>query len=294
MTRADRTIVVMGATGQQGGATARALLDHGFRVRALVRDPASPKAEALRRAGVELVPGDMSDRISIDGAVRGAYGVFSVQPSSGQPEYGVTDADEERFGKNVVDAARDAGVQHFVYSSMAGLAPNLGVGHFESKWRIEEHVRASTLPATIVRPAAFMELLAAPHFGIATGTFLFFLEPGRTMQFIAGADIGALVARVFVDRAAHVGKTLELAGDELTGQEVAEKIGGAIGRKLSYARFPDAVLEQSPLLRRLVEVVAEGHATGNADIAALRRLHPALMTLDTWLSEKGEALLTRA
>ena len=292
MTRMDRTIVVTGATGQQGGATARALLRDGVHVRALVRDPASPKAEALRDAGVELVRGDLGDRASIDEALRGAYGVFSVQVSSGQPEYGVTDEDEERFGKNVVDAARAAGVQHLVYTSVGGLFPDTGIGHFESKWRIEQYVRSSGVPATIVRPTAFMELLTQPHFGITGGTLTFFLDGDQTMQWIAAEDIGAVVARVFASPERHIGTTLEIAGDELTGPELAAKIGRATNRPLAYARFPDAVLEQSSLLRRLVELVAERKATGNADIAAVRALHPGLMTMDTWLDRGGAALLS--
>lgn len=291
MTRTNRTIVVTGATGQQGGATARALLREGFRVRALVRDPGSPKAEALAREGIELARGDLGERASLDDALRGAYGVFSMQVSSGQPEYGVTDADEERFGKNVVDAARAVGVQHLVYSSVAGLVSDSGVGHFESKWRIEQYVRASGVPATIVRPAAFMELLGQPHFGIAQGTLTFFLDGDQTMQWIAVEDIGAVVARVFADPNRHLGTTFELAGDELTGPQLAEKIGRALNRPLSYARFPDAFLAQSALLRRLVELVSEGHARGNADIPAVRALHPGILSFDAWLEKTGKAVL---
>jgi uncharacterized protein YbjT (DUF2867 family) len=221
-----KTILVLGATGQQGGATARAL----------VRDPESPRARALE--GVERVRGDMGDGGALAAAMAGVHGVFSVQPASSQPQYGITDQDEERLGIAVADAAGRAGVAHLVYSSVAWLGPGTGVGHFESKWRIEEHIRRSGLPATIVRPATFMELLLEPRFGLAQGHLQFFTRPEQSLQLIAVADIGRLVARVFADPARHLGKTLELVGDELTGPAVAALLSRARGIEVRYTRFP--------------------------------------------------------
>ncbi|MBX3200218.1 MAG: NmrA/HSCARG family protein [Labilithrix sp.] len=284
-------VLVLGATGQQGGATARALRRDGWRVRALVRDPASAKAKALAAIGVELVRGDYRDRSSLDAALAGAYGVFSIQPSSGQPEYGLTDEDELRFGTDVVDGAQAAGVTHLVYTSVGGLRPNTGVGHFESKWKIEEHVRGSRVPATIVRPAAFMEILLLPHFGLGRDSLVFFLSPDQPMQFIAVEDIGALVALVFAEPSTYVGKTVDIAAESLTGNELAAKLTRAVGRPVSYARFSPAVLAENALLRRLVELVDEGAASGDADIPAIRRIHPGILTFDAWLAKTGKAAI---
>ncbi len=286
-------ILVTGATGQQGGGTARALAKDGWAVRAFVRDPEKPAAQALAAAGAELVRGDFRDRASMARAVEGAYGVFSVQPSSGQPEYGVSDGDEERFGVELADVAAAAGVSHFVYTSMAGLVRGSGVGHFESKWRIEEHVRSSGLPATIVRPGAFMEILLQPHFALNQGKLVFFVKPDRTMRFIAGGDIGRVVARVFADPDEHVGRTVEIAGDALTGSDLATKISVATGRTVGYAQFAPEVLAQSPLLKRLVELVDEGTAVGDADTDVLRRRYPGLRTFDTWLADEGAAAISK-
>ena len=100
-------ILVFGATGQQGGSVATALLRAGWSVRAFVRDPASSKAAALRSAGAELVKGDFADTGSMRSAMMGAYGVFSVQPSSGQgPVLGISDVDEERYGVTIANLAR--------------------------------------------------------------------------------------------------------------------------------------------------------------------------------------------
>jgi uncharacterized protein YbjT (DUF2867 family) len=284
MTANDRLVLVLGATGQQGGGVARALVAAGFRVRALLRDPSSPRAANLR--GVELVRGDLRELASLDEALVGAWGVFSVQPSSGQPEYGVTDDDELRWGRAVTDAARRAGVSHLIYSSVAGAAGGTGVGHFESKWQIEEHVRASGVSATVVRPSAFMEILLQPHFGLGQGALTFFNAPDRKMQFIAAEDIGKLVARLFAEHERFRGQTIELAGDALTGDALAAHFARRLGRSVSYQPFPASLLEQNPLLRRLVELVnQDGGAAGNADLTVLRRLYPGLLTFERWLDE---------
>lgn len=276
-------ILVLGATGQQGGATARALVRDGWKVRALVRDPA--KAKNLE--GVELVRGDFRDEPSLERAMQGVYGVFSVQPSSGQPEYGVTDEDETRFGKRTVDFAKAAGVRHFVYTSVSGLKPGSGIGHFESKWNIEEYVRASGLRATIVRPATFMEYLTAPFFGLAQKQLTFFSKPEQNVQLISVNDIGVLVAKVFADADAFAGKAIELAGDEMTGTALAASISRATGETVPFSRFPDAMIAQVPLLQKLVAAVDRGDLNGSADVASLRKLHPQLETVDAWLKNGG-------
>ena len=293
MTKRSELVLVLGATGQQGGATASALLEEGFRVRALVRDPSSARARDLAAFGVEVVPGDLRDRASIGAAVHGAYGVFSVQPSSGQPEYGVTDDDELRFGKSVADAAKAARVAHLVYTSVSGAAPGLGLGHFESKWQIEQHVHSLDISATILRPAPFMEILLSPHFGLANGAFVFFSKPDFPVQFIATHDIGKIAAIAFVSPREYAGKTIDLAGDELSGNQVAAKIGAAIAKPITYSPLPAPLLAQSDLLRRIVELVEQGKLTGSADIGAIRRIHPGVLTFDAWLAKAGAAAIKR-
>lgn len=291
MSNGEKTILVVGATGQQGGSVARALQADGWRVRALVRDPASPGAKGLSAIGIETVRGDFNDPASLAVAVAGVYGVFSAQPSSGQPQYGLTDADETRFGIALADAAHRAGVAHLVHNSVAGVGPDTGVGHFSAKWDVEEHIRGLPITSTVLRPAAFMEILLLPHFGLAEGTLSFFMRPGRPMQFIAVEDIGRIVAKVFADPAAFAGAAFDIAGDSLTGAELAERLSAATGRPIAYQLFPDAVLRDAPLLARLVELVESGPAAGGADLAALRRLHPGLLTFERWLQGSGQAAL---
>ncbi len=286
-TRRSEVVLVLGATGNQGGATARALRDDGWQVRALVRDPASEKAKALSALGVEVVRGDLRDRASLERGVAGAYGVFSVQPSSGQPEFGVTDEDETRFGFDLADVAKAAGVQHFVYTSVAGLAPDLGLGHYESKWRIEEHVRASGVHYTILRPGGFMEIVLQPFCGLPTGHLQFVVGPDQPFQIIATRDVGIFAAKVFADPARHAGTTFEIVGDELTGRQIAEKISRAVGRTVDYTRVAPEIQAQVPMLKRLVELIDEGKIMGHADLAEMRAMNPDMFTFDRWLASGG-------
>jgi uncharacterized protein YbjT (DUF2867 family) len=136
-------VLVIGATGQQGGATARHLLERDRTVRALVRDPASPAANALQRAGANPVVGDLDDPSSLRTAMEGAHEVFLVLTMMAGPKIspeGVVA--EERRGKAVADLARESGIEHLVYSSLNRASACSGIAYYESKARIEERIRA--------------------------------------------------------------------------------------------------------------------------------------------------------
>jgi uncharacterized protein YbjT (DUF2867 family) len=258
-------------------------------VRALVRDRQSPKARALAAAGIELVSGDLNDRASLDAALRGAYGVFSIQPSAGQPQYGVTAEDEIRQGKSVADAAKAARVEHLVYTSVDGVELAAGVPHLESKWHIEEHIRAIGIRATFLRPAAFMENFTQPGLGLANGKVVFFGAPADPIPLIAADDIGAFAALAFGDPGAHAGKIIELVADVLSGDALAAAISRAVNRNVPYEPFPSELIRQNPALERVLAFL-DRYRT-KADIAALRRLHPGLLTFEAWLQKHGKAKL---
>lgn len=284
------TVLVFGATGQQGGSVARALLAAGWKVRAFVRDPAGQKARALEDAGARLAQGDLADEAAIRAAMDGVYGVFSVQPSSGQGEmYGVTDEQEVGYGNTVADLAVAAGVRHLVYSSTnaAGDEPS-GMGHFDSKAAIERHIRSLPITATVVRPASFMEMLTMPGFGLPEGHFAFFMQPDQAVQVIAVEDIGRIVAAIFADRERFAGQTLEIASDTITGNDLAAAFSEAAGKPIAYLRFPDEVLAGNPFLAALTGLVDSGRLAGKADLPMLRFLVPDLMTLRAWLAGSGK------
>lgn len=288
-----KTVLVFGATGQQGGSVAAALLKAGWSVRALVRDPASGKAAALRAAGAELVQGDFSDAASMRLAMQGIHGVFSVQPSS--PGGTLSDEDEVRFGITIADLALESGVAHLVYSSggAVGDTPS-GMGHFDSKMRIEAHIRTLPLTASIIRPVAFMEMLTMPGFGLDQGRFNGFAQREQPMQLLAVADIGKFVAAIFADPARFKGATLEIASDAVTGAQLEAAFTGAAGYPIHYARFPDEVLEANGFLKKLTALVDDGRLAGNADLDALRAIVPDLQTFTGWLAGPGKAAFRQA
>lgn len=289
-----RTILVTGATGQQGGSTARHLLADGWQVRALVRNPSSPAAQELARLGAELVQGDMDDRRSLDEAVRGAYGVFSVQPALIPPDFA---ENELQRGLDVAEAAHEAGVGHLVYASVASADRETGIPHWDIKWQIEQRIRALGIPATVLRPVMFMENHADPTYGI-TGEHAIIrtIPASATVQLIAVSDIGAFAALAFGSPDQYLGKAIELAGDELTLDQLLTAIGRVTGRAL-----PIPSSRKEPTAQTTVAGGAEGTFSfygWQADIPALRAQHPALMDFDTWLAREGksmiEALLDRA
>src|SRR5450432_1354226 len=156
----DRTILITGVTGHQGGAVAKALQGAGFRLRGLTRKPDGERATALARHGVdiELVQGDLDDEATLRRALAGAWGVFGVQNAG---EAGVER--EEAQGKRLATLAREAGVEHYVYTSVGSANKGTGIPHFDNKWRIEETVRGLRFPShVILRPVFFMENLLAP------------------------------------------------------------------------------------------------------------------------------------
>jgi uncharacterized protein YbjT (DUF2867 family) len=293
MAEKSEKMLVLGATGQQGGATARALAADGWHVRALVRDKQSSKAQDLASLGVELVFGDFQDPASIERAMNGIHGVFSVLPSSADAKYGISDDDEVRFGIAAIDAAKRAGVQHLVYSSTIGASPDIGLGHYESKWHIEQYLRQSGVPFSIVRPAPFMELLLYPHFGLRQGVVTFFGAPDRVVQFIAVRDIGAIAAKLLVDPSRHLGVTIDIASDALSGNDIAAKISQATARQVPYMQVSAEAAAKSPMLARLLQAMTDGKLAGQADIPSLRALHPGLLTFDRWLAAGHAAAIAK-
>ncbi len=280
----DKLIAVTGATGQQGGQTAWRLLAQGWKVRALTRDVDKPAAQALAAAGAEIVPGDMDDRAQLDAAFKGAYGVFSVQ-NYWLPNVGFDG--EVRQGKNVADAAKAAGVKHFVFSSVGAAHRGMGQKHFESKWIIEQYIHSLGIPYTILRPVYFMENFNWTRANILNGAFQGIgLRPDKTLQLVATADIGAFAELAFANPVQFLGKTIELAGDELTETQIADVFSRVIGRPVQVTAAQDRG-GSAPTEEQLAMFNFFNGIGYSADIAALRAMYPALQKLEQYLRRSG-------
>lgn len=238
MDRQRDLVLVIGATGKQGGAVASELVGAGYRVRAMTRKPESDAAQALHRVGAEIVYGDLDDEASLGEALDDAWGAFSVQNTW---ETGVQR--EEDQGKRFARVARDAGVRHFVYSSVASAHRNTGIPHFDNKFRIEETVRGLGFPShVVIRPVSFMENFLLPAFkpGIDRGTLAMAIEPRTPLQMIAVADIGRYGRHAFEQHQQLNGRAIDIAGDELTMPDVAGILSDITGRTISFVQTPIA------------------------------------------------------
>ena len=279
----DKVIAVTGATGQQGGAVAQKLLADGWKIRALTRDLDKPAAQALASAGAQLVAGDMDSRSELDAAFEGAYGVFSVQnfwlPSVGYEG-------EIQQGRNVANAAKAANVRHLIYSSVGAAHRGMGQKHFESKWIIEQYIQSLDIPYTILRPAAFFENFNWERASILNGKFnAIGLRPEKERQLIAVEDIAVFVALALANPQEYLGKTIELAGDALTESQLAETFANVIGRPVELSMPTEGGWGSEEEMNAMFNFF-NGEAY-DADIPALRKLRPGLLTLEEYLRRNG-------
>jgi len=279
------TILVTGATGQQGGALARLLLAKGHHVRALTRKADSPAARELRSRGAELALGDFDDRASLERAMQGVDAVYLMATPFGAGIEG-----EIRQGKTAADVATDAGVRHLVYSSVSDADRQTGIPHFDSKYAIEQHIRGLGIPYTVVAPAYFMENLDLQ--GVAEGRLALPLPVSRTLQQTAVADIAGFAALVLERREPFLGKRLDIASDELTGREMVEILSRITGHTVEYVPVPvETVRAQSEDLALMFEWF--DRVGYSADIPALRREYPDVgwHSFEAWARAQASKLL---
>jgi uncharacterized protein YbjT (DUF2867 family) len=277
--KTGKTILVTGATGTQGGAVARALLQEGWAVRVLVRNPASPRAAQLAQRGAVLVRGDLDDSASLAPALHDVYGVFSTQVTTSGVEA------EVRQGKALAEASRVAGVQHFIHASVHSADLATGVPHFESKWRIEQHLRSTGLPYTVLRPVFFMENFInyfPPAFEDGVYTLRLALHPDTRLSMIAADDIGAFTAIVLQASERYAGRAFEIGGDILTMPQVCDRMQVHTGKPFRFEELPiEAVRSFNQDYALMFELF---NTRGQPlDLAQTRAVHPGVMDFSAWL-----------
>lgn len=276
----NKTILVVGATGRQGGSVVDALVKTDFHVRAMVRDMTTDEAKALQKRGIEMVLANLDDNDSLVHAMDGAYGAFSMLNSL---DAGV-EKEEER-GKRVADAAKLAGLEHFIYSSVGGADRNSGVPHFESKWRVEQYIRELKLPYSIVRPTTFMTNIMESPPAFRFFAFSMFQKP---LQMIAVQDIGKWVAHMFLNREKFLYKAVEIAGDEVDYTMMMATYKKVYGKTPEPTQSSPAPAPQTPLPTGDFEKMLKWINTYGyeADIAMNRREIPDLLTYEQFIALK--------
>ena len=267
-TTAESPILVLGATGGQGGAVTAALLARQARVRAMVRRLGEPSVQRLTERGVEVMVGSLDDRAALGAAMEGAAAVFALTTPF---EAGV-DA-EVAQGRAIVAAADDARVPHLVFSSVAGADQHTGVPHFDSKAIIEKDVAASGLPYTITAPTYFFDNALGGEGAdrIAAGIIDLPLPPNRPLQQLARPDMGAFVAKVLLDPKPYVGRRIELASDAVTPAQMADALTTALGRPVRHEQTPLESIPNPDMLAMWRFLNGPGY---RVDIDALHTANP--------------------
>jgi uncharacterized protein YbjT (DUF2867 family) len=288
MENSNQTILVTGATGNQGGVVARHLLQRvNFKVRALVRDPNKPAAQSLKQAGAELVIGDFNDSASLNRALQGVYGVFSIQDFQDGASV------EIRHGKALAEAAKAAGIKHFVYSSVGGAERNTNIPHFDSKFQVEEYIRSISLPYTILRPVFFLYNYNGMRAMVENGTLFQPLSPDTKLQQLSEEDYGKMVASVFEHPADFTNRAIETASVDMTMPEIAATFSRVLGKTVAYQQIPFEAFEQQVGKEVTIMYRWFENAGYRADFAQLKRDFFAPSDFESYLRDHDWAKPTK-
>ncbi|MEU3186026.1 NmrA/HSCARG family protein [Streptomyces sp. NPDC006923] len=276
-------IAVLGATGGQGGAVVRALLDAGHAVRAVVRDPGEARARALESAGVEVVTGELSDAASLTRAFQDTSAAFAVTTP-----FGAGLEAEKAQGLAIVEAAARSALPHLVMASVASADQNTGIPHFETKARTEEALAASGVPATVVAPTYFFDNALGARQEIARGEMTLALPAGTPLQQVARRDLGRVVAAVVADPDRWIGRRVEVAGDDPTPTQMARAIGAAAGGPVVFRQIPlEAVRRANPDMGAMYTFLTESGYS--VDLEALRADFPDIpwVSFPDWAGDQS-------
>lgn len=291
-------ILVIGATGAQGGSVARHLLESGkFAVRALTRHPENLKAIALQEAGAEIVTGDLDDKESLLQAMQGVDGV-----------YGVTNfwehfTKEYEQGVNLVDAVVESGVPQFVFSTLPhvyGVSNGMiSVPHFDIKARLETYARSKKPDTTFVHPAFYFQNFTSfftPKKGADGSYFISFPQGDVPLAGLSANDIGGILLPVFENPTAFAGKTIAAAGDVLTGEEYAKVLSKVTGKHIVYQHIPRKVFASQDVpgaeeMANMFEYYRVYKPYGTEAVQESRQLYPALENFEAAVRKEKDALL---
>ena len=306
-----KVIAVVGSTGAQGGGLVRSILEdpaQEFAARAVTRNPASEKARALAAMGAEVVGADLDDAASVRAAFRGAHGAFCVTNfwEHFSPEKELAQA------RAMAEAAKAEGVAHVVWSTLEDTRGRVPLGddrmptlmgrykvpHFDAKGEANGLFTATGVPTTLFHTSFYWDNLV--YFGMEPkrgpdGKLAFVLPmAGEKLPGIAAEDIGACAFGIFRAGAKYQGKSVGVAGEHLTGQQMADGLSKALGEEVVYSYVPPEVYRTFGFpgaedLGNMFQYKRDFNAEfcGLRDLAFSRSLHPGLQTFSTWLARNG-------
>lgn len=233
-------VLLIGVTGGTGGNVVKGFLEQGVtNLRAITRkiDLNRPSLSKLNDAGVELVEANLDDEVSLEAAFAGVSAVYchATAADSAKP-----DPQEVERAKKVAQAAKKAGIQHFVYNSAGGAERNSGIGHIEQKYKVEQILKEAGLPTTLLRACLFMEEFWKKYTrpSILKGSFPFSVQPDKPLHLITTKDMGHVAAYVIKYPSKYIGRDIELAGDVLTPKQMAEEFSRVQGTPVIHKEVP--------------------------------------------------------
>jgi uncharacterized protein YbjT (DUF2867 family) len=290
-----KTVLVIGATGAQGGSVASHLLDRRtFAVRALTRNPDSPAAQTLRARGAEVVRGELDDRGSLRAALKGVDAVFGVT------NYWEHFEKEAEHGRNLINAVAGAEVEHFVLSTLPSVDAwskgELKSPHFDQKYEMEQYARSLGLPATFVHVAFYYDNFFSffPPQKNGDGRYHFAFNQGEVpLAGVAAEDIGGVVAGILEHPDAYLGKTVGIVGDDLTPEQYALAMSRASGKSIIYDYVPREVFAKFPFkgaddLADMFEFNRRFYPNRLVDLAQSRAIYPGMQSFEQWISKRGD------
>ena len=276
-----KTIFVTGATGNQGGAVAASLIKNGFKIKVLTRKTDSVKAQNLQKQNVELIKGDLSDLDTFRNHLKDIDGIFSVQTF----ENGIDK--EIKQGMDLSVLAKEYGVNHFLYCSVAGADLNTGIPHFDSKCKIENHIKQLGLPYTIIRPNSLFENFLIPQVKsrILKGKLASPINKNKTQQFISAVDVGEISADIFLHKDKYLRKTITIGSEEMDMQEIATTFSEALGKEISYQKFPMLIarLVMGKDLYKMFKWINENDSIFMKDLELFKKENPNLLRFRQWI-----------
>lgn len=275
----SKTIFVTGGTGNQGGAVAKNLLQNGFSVKVLTRNPESVNAQNLKKLNAEIIKGDLDMPDSFSDHLKDVDGIFSVQALSNVKK-------EIKQGIALADLAKELTIKHLVYTSVVSAEMHTGIPHFESKLVIENHIKSIGIPYTIIRPSELFENFLIPMVkkGILKGKLTSPFTKDVLHQYTSADDVGKTSVKIFSDPDRYIGGTVTLATDEMDLNKTVEIFSEVLGKPVKYQHLPLFIVRliMGKDLYMMFNYINKNGGDFIKDIDAIKNENPNLTGLREW------------